>query len=212
MSCRSFKNILHVLTPYLQVNAKQVPVKIGIRVYFPIDGCFIIVCYVIWMVGLIMTFEFSRCCIVSVHLGINAILKCQHIKIQFPTDDAWLKEVVMEFQNKSSFGVLDGCVGALDGWLHWINTQFGRDTSKISAFLLAITSIKGLMWFVILGVDLHIYHAIAPEELVIVGLSMELHCSTYTLLSSLLFLYTGSDKKVEENDVFHFFCLNLGLK
>ena len=68
------------------------------------------------------------------------------------------------------------------------------------------------MWFVILGVSLHIYHAIVPEELVIVGLSMELHCSTYTLLSSLLFLYTGSDKKVEENDVFHFFCLNLGLK
>ena len=56
-----------------------------------------------------------------VHQGINAILKCPHLKIQFPTDDAGLKEVALEFQNKTSFGILDGYVGALDGWLCRIN-------------------------------------------------------------------------------------------
>ena len=69
-----------------------------------------------------------------VHRGINLILKCPHLKIQFPTDDAGIKEAALEFQNKSSFGILGGCVGALDGLLCRINVPSGRDTPNISAY------------------------------------------------------------------------------
>jgi len=66
----------------------------------------------IWLKASLAKSTFFAC----VHWGVNAILKCPHLKIQFPTDDAGLKEATIEFQNKSSFGILDGCVGALDGW------------------------------------------------------------------------------------------------
>jgi hypothetical protein len=37
--------------------------------------------------------------------------------LHFPTELSELKEVAIEFQGKSSFGILDGCIVALDGWL-----------------------------------------------------------------------------------------------
>ncbi len=45
-----------------------------------------------------------------------------------------LKQLALEFQNKSNFGIMDGCVGALDGWLCRIKVQLGKDTSSIASY------------------------------------------------------------------------------
>jgi hypothetical protein len=121
----------------------------------------------------------------------GASLSATHLKI---ADDAGLKEVVaLEFENKSSFGVLNKCVGALDGWLCWINVPLGRDTFQhFSIFFLTIISVIELKFeqFVILGADSCICHDVVPEELVIVGLSMELQrvlfCRTFNVVIKLL--------------------------
>ena len=42
---------------------------------------------------------------------------CVKLDLNFPSTISKLKKVVKEFEECSSFGVLNGCVGALDGWL-----------------------------------------------------------------------------------------------
>ena len=69
-----------------------------------------------------------------VHRGIDAVNKCRELALHFPTELSELKEVAIEFQGKSSFGVLDGCVGALDGWLCRIKVPLGKDTSNIASY------------------------------------------------------------------------------
>jgi len=39
------------------------------------------------------------------------------LAIKFPTERDDLKKVVLDVLEKSSNGMLDGCVAALDGWL-----------------------------------------------------------------------------------------------
>ena len=58
------------------------------------------------------------------------------------------------------------------GWLAMLDVPLGRDTSNISAYIISAMEFKR---FVILVAGLHVYHAVVLEELVIVGLSMELH-------------------------------------
>jgi hypothetical protein len=41
-----------------------------------------------------------------VHRGIDAVNKCRELALHFPTELSELKEVAIEFQGKSSFGVL----------------------------------------------------------------------------------------------------------
>jgi hypothetical protein len=45
-----------------------------------------------------------------------------------------VKSLALGFSGKSSFRVIDGCVGALDGWLCQINIPLGKDTSSISSY------------------------------------------------------------------------------
>jgi hypothetical protein len=68
------------------------------------------------------------------HQAIDAAInKCPELDITFPTDSAGLKRLALGFTGKSSFGVIDGCVGALDGCLCRIKVPLGKDTSNISS-------------------------------------------------------------------------------
>jgi len=68
---------------------------------------------------------------IRVITAIDAINKCPEL---VPMENAGLKRLALGFMGKSSFGVIDGCVGALDGWLCWIKVPLGKDTSSISSY------------------------------------------------------------------------------
>jgi len=53
----------------------------------------------------------------AVHHGIDIVNNCAKLDLYFPSTISELKKVVKEFEEHSSFGVLNVCVGALDGWL-----------------------------------------------------------------------------------------------
>jgi len=130
----------------------------------------------------------------------------------------------VEFQKKSSFGVLDGCVGALDGWLCRINVPLGRDTSNISAYfsginIQAVCDSRCRFTYIscrspggtgdsraFYGTALSNFIQNIPSGFYLVG------NSAYTLSSSLLVPYTGSDKNRKENDVFNFYLSQLRIK
>ncbi len=121
MRYKSFRKLLSLLSPYLMVDAKQ-----GSRCNHGMGHAspeLILHCLLWYLAGGshhdiqvlagIAKSTFFAC----VHQGIDAVSKCPELALHFPTELSELKEVAIEFQGKSSFGLLDGCVGALDGWL-----------------------------------------------------------------------------------------------
>jgi hypothetical protein len=68
------------------------------------------------------------------HQGIDVVNRCLELSIHFPTSSHDLKIVALEYQNKSSNGVLDGCIGALDRWLCCIQVPTQKETSNILAY------------------------------------------------------------------------------
>jgi len=121
MSHISFCKLLHLLLSYLKVNQHQ-----GIRrrcCRGHISPKLILHCLIRCMAGGshhdthvlfgLLKSSFFYC----LHRAIDAINKCPELDITFPTDSVGLKRLALGFTGKSSFGVIDGCVGALDGWL-----------------------------------------------------------------------------------------------
>jgi len=69
-----------------------------------------------------------------IHRGIDAINSCLALALQFPMTEDELKTTALEFQGKSSFGMLNGCIGALDGWLCRIQVPTPKDTPNVSSY------------------------------------------------------------------------------
>jgi hypothetical protein len=226
MSYKSFRKLLSLLSPYLMVDAKQ-----GSRRNHGMGHVtpeLVLHCLLRYMAGGshhdiqvlagIAKSTFFAC----VHRGIDAVNKCRELALHFPTELSELKEVAIEFQGKSSFGVLDGCVGALDGWLCRIKVPLGKDTSNIASYYSGHYCCYGInvqavcdsrCRFTYLSCrspggtgDSRAFHGTAlsyflqeiPRGFYVLG------DSAYTLSSSLLVPFTGSDKKKTDNDVFNF--------
>jgi hypothetical protein len=150
--------------------------------------------------------------------------------LKFPTDWHQLKIVAVEFQKKSSFGVLDGYVGALDGWLCRIKVPLGKDTSKIRSYFSGHYQCYGVnvqaacdarCRFTYLSCrspggtgDTRAFHGTAlnaflqkiPRGYYVVG------DAAYTLSVTLLVPYTGADKRNKQNDIFNFHLSQLRIK
>ncbi len=155
-----------------------------------------------------------------VHRGIGAVNKCPELALHFPTGPSEMKEVAIEFQGKSSFGVLDGCVGALDGWLCRIKIPLGKDISNIGFFYSGRYCCYGInvqavcdsrCRFTYLSCrnpggtgDSRDFRGTAssyflqeiPSDFYVLG------DSAYTLSSSLLVPFTGSDKEKKRQQCF----------
>jgi hypothetical protein len=139
-------------------------------------------------------------------------------------DSAGLKRLALGFTGKSSFGVIDGCVCALDGWLCWIKVPLGKDTSNISSYFSG--------HYQCFGVNVQaVYNSMCRftymscrspggtgDRMAFHGTALSyflqeipwgfylLRDSAYTLSSSLLVPYTGADKKIYEMMCLTFIC------
>jgi DDE superfamily endonuclease len=138
MSYTSYCKLLKMLSPAFEVDVNQGNHQSQGQGH--ISSKLILHCLIRYMAGGsfhdIRTFAgiakatFFNC----IHWVIDAVNNCPALAIEFPTDPNGLKQLAVEFQGKSSMGVLDGCVGALDRWLCHIKVPTAKDTANIAAY------------------------------------------------------------------------------
>jgi hypothetical protein len=136
----------------------------------------------------------------------------------------------MDFQCKSSMGVLDSCVGALDGWLCCIKVPISTDTANIAAHFSGHYQHHGVyvqaccdskFKFTFLSVrspggtgDSRGFYGTALKhfwKLSLMGFYVVAD-SAYTLSSSLFVPFAGVDKRKGDNDIFNFHLSQLRIK
>jgi hypothetical protein len=64
----------------------------------------------------------------------DAIVLCDELEISFPSSDTDLQAAADGFKSVSSHGVIDGCVGCLDGILLKIQTPASKDVGNVKSF------------------------------------------------------------------------------
>jgi hypothetical protein len=64
----------------------------------------------------------------------DAILLCEELAFSFPSTDAEISAASMAFKSISSNGVIDGCVGCVDGLLMKIQTPSSSEAGNVKSF------------------------------------------------------------------------------
>jgi len=138
MRYASFCKLLSLLSPVLKVD--QLQAQRRPRGSGPISEELILHCLIRYMAGglfhdIRVNAGMAKSTFFSaIHRGIDAVNRCPELSINFPTSRHDLKVVALEYQNKSSNGVLDGCVRALDGWLCRVQVPTQKETANISVY------------------------------------------------------------------------------
>jgi hypothetical protein len=170
---------------------------------------------------------------VAIHRGIDAVNNCPELAIRFPTTTPGLQKLALDFQGKSSNGALDGCVGALDGWLCHIKVPIRNRTANVSAYFSGHYQCHGVnvqaccdsqcrfTWFSVrspggTGDSRAFYGSGLKGHLELIPRGPRgfyiVADSAYTLTTNLLTPFSGGEKKRRDNDVFNFHLSQLRIK
>jgi hypothetical protein len=223
-SYTSYCKLLKMLSPAFEVDVNQGNCQSQGQGH--ISSKLILHCLIQYMVGgsfhdIITSARIAKATFFNcIHQGIDAVNNCPALAIEFPTDPNGLKQLAVEFQGKSSMGVLDGCVRALDGWLCHIKVPTVKDTANIAAYFSGHYQHHGVnvqaccdarCKFMYLSVRSHggtgdsrAFYGTALQnflEVIPCGVCVVAD-SAYTLSSTLLVPFSGADKK--NNDVLTF--------
>ena len=68
------------------------------------------------------------------HLCMDAILLCDEFQISFPSTETDLQAAADGFKSISSHGIIDGCVGCVDGILLKIQTPASKEVGNVKSF------------------------------------------------------------------------------
>jgi hypothetical protein len=160
----------------------------------------------------------------ALQLTLDAILATKELAIKLPGTDAELNAAASEFAAISNFGVISGCVGALDGWLPKIKTPTRLEAGNVKAFYsghysrmglnvqLACNS-KGMFTFVSVAApggtndiaayrrtNLPTYVESLPLGKYFIG------DNAYMCTEHMLTPFSGAQKEHPENDAYNFYC------
>jgi hypothetical protein len=69
-----------------------------------------------------------------VHECMDTILLCDELQISFPSTDTELQTAAEAFKSISSHGVVDGCIGCLDGILLKIQTPSAKEAGNVKSY------------------------------------------------------------------------------
>jgi hypothetical protein len=120
----SFNKLIDLLQPWFQVNFKhshnaskgKQPIVVELTMH----------CTLHYLAGESIH-DISVCAAMSVSSfyraeqhGIYAVKACPSFEIKFPITVDELMKSTTEFNHLSSHGIINGCIGAIDGWLCWI--------------------------------------------------------------------------------------------
>ena len=135
MSLASFNQLLQLLSPTLQLKEKY-----AIRNGFEPISCEIMLhCAIRFLAGCSYHDVRATACISKASFfrlvwhTINAINLCNALEVQLPRMNE-LPSLRAGFKNISYSGVMDGCVGALDGYLMRIATPSQAECGNVSAY------------------------------------------------------------------------------
>lgn len=162
---------------------------------------------------------------------ILAVLSCKHLQISFPSDISGWDKLRRGFCDKSKDGIMNGCVGAIDGMLQKTIAPKKNEVSNVRSYYSGHYEHYGLncqgacdvnlrfIYFGVIGpgsMNDNIAFSVAgnlsetiknlPQGMYFVG------DAAYTVSDTLLIPFTGADRDVEQNDIFNFYLSQLRIR
>ena len=234
MSVTSFDKLVNLLRPWLQVNLKQS--RNASKGNQPIVPEIIMHCTLRYLAGGALH-DIRVCAGLSVssfyravRRGIDAVNACSSLAIKFPVTIDELMTSASEFERLSSHGIINGCIGAVDGWLCQIRVPSAHEVTRVKSYFSGHYQCYGVnvqatcdarCRFTSLSVICpsatldsksfyasNIYNTISqlPAGFFVVG------DNAYTLSSTLLIPYSGATKLNPSRDAFNFFLSQLRIR
>lgn len=137
MTITSFMKLLSFIEPKLEVDNKKSFCRTGKA---PISPKIVLHCCLRWLAGGlygdvrmlagISIKSFYR----VLHKCVMAILTAPELAFSFPKNEIEIETASEGFQSVSSHGVIDGCVGVLDGLLVRIQTPSSTETGNVKSY------------------------------------------------------------------------------
>ena len=162
---------------------------------------------------------------------VNAVNTCLDLDINFPQSPSEWKVVNDGFCAKSSEGIMQGCVGAIDGYFQRIQTPFKKEVGNVQSYYSGHYESHGLncqacvssdLAFMYFGVvspgstnDNVSYPLAAGLRDTVEQLLAGLYCvadAAYTLQENLLIPFTGCERNDPAHDAFNFFMSQLRIR
>lgn len=163
---------------------------------------------------------------------VNAVNSCPELDvINFPKTAAEWKEVNDGFTAKSSDGIMQGCVGAIDGYFQRVQAPRQKDVGNVEAYysghyedygVNCQACVKSNLSFMYFGVvapgstnDNISYPMAVGLKNAIQSLPPGLYCvadAAYTLDETLLIPFTGVDRNDTAQDAFNFYLSQLRIR
>jgi hypothetical protein len=161
---------------------------------------------------------------------LDAVLTAEELRIKFPTEPDEIDAAASAFESKSTHGVMNGCVGALDGLLVHISQPKGKEVKNIRSYYSGHYCCFGMnvqavcdhrLRFIYLCVagpgrmpDISAYRkselrklveALPPTKYIVAD-------NAYVPTEHLLTPFSGADRKDEGNDIFNFYLSQLRIR
>jgi hypothetical protein len=162
---------------------------------------------------------------------VNAVNTCPDLDINFPQSAAEWKLVNAEFSAKSSDGIMQGCVGAIDGYFQRIQTPFKKEVGNVQSYYSGHYESHGVNCQACVSSDLSFMYfgVVSPGSTndnvsypladglrdTVEQLPPGLYCvadAAYTLHENLLILFTGIERNDPAQDAFNFYMSQLRIR
>jgi hypothetical protein len=162
---------------------------------------------------------------------VNAVNATPELDIKFPSSPEEWKEVNDGFKAKSSDGIMQGCVGAIDGYFQRTQTPKRQEVGNVTSYYsghyeshgvncqACVRSDLSFMYFGIISPgstndNISYPMAVGLRETV-ESLPTGMYCvadAAYTLQENLLVPYTGRDQRDPAHDAFNFYMSQLRIR
>jgi hypothetical protein len=234
MSYEAFMKLLDFLRPVLSINCRKSMNRTSNQT--PIGPELILHCTLRYLAGasyldVLAHTGISRTAFyASVYKGIDAICGCDELALKMPMTLSELRVAADEFTNISLDGRLNGCVGALDGWLCRIKVPSKAETMNVASYFSGHYQTYGVNVqatcdacgrFTSISIlcpggtgDSKAFAASSLQQYV-AGLPQGFYMAAdnaYTLSDTLLIPYSGVDKLDPSKDVFNFYLSQLRIR
>jgi hypothetical protein len=162
---------------------------------------------------------------------VNAVNTCPELDINFPQSPAEWKVVNDGFSAKSSDGIMQGCVGAIDGYFQRIQTPFKKEVGNVQSYYsghyeshgvncqACVSSDLAFMYFGMVSPgstnDNVSYPLAAGLRDTVEQLPPGLYCvadAAYTLHENLMIPFTGMERNDPAHDAFNFYMSQLRIR
>ena len=137
---QTFATLCSLIHPFLQKDSIKAINRSGCATKGPITTEIALHCLLRWLGGgsyldIRLSAGIGRSSFFRIiHECMEAILLCDELQISFPSTDTELQTAADGFKSISSHGVVDGCIGCLDGILLKIQTPSAKEAGNVKSY------------------------------------------------------------------------------